>query len=137
MPGRQEVRQHIRLAHGFMGSALIGDGCGEFEIRNALSRAYYALFHGCHAWLAVRNVPESKRKDREALFGQVRSRRGEEYGERLDEFWLWRKKADYDKPKLVEAGVFQGDWNKFRLSARVQVSLMERELESYLSEVEN
>jgi hypothetical protein len=119
-----------------MGTAIIGDGSDEFQIRNALSRAYYALFHACHAWLAVRNVPESKRRDREALFGQVRSRRGEESGNRLDEFWLWRKKADYDKPDFLEAVVFQGDWSKVRLSARAQLRLMEREFESYLSEVE-
>jgi uncharacterized protein (UPF0332 family) len=119
-----------------MATAFIRDDSGEFEIRNALSRAYYALFHACHAWLAVRNVPESKRNDRVAVFGQVRSGRGKESGGRLDEFWLWRKRADYDKPEFLEAVVFQGDWSKVRLSARAQLSLMEREFESYLSEVE-
>jgi hypothetical protein len=119
-----------------MATAVIRDDSDEFEIRNALSRSYCALFQACHAWLAMKNVPRGRRKDRPALFEQVRSKRGREYGERLDKFWLERKKADYDEPEFFGGGFFQGDLDKLRLSAREQLSLMEREFDSYASEVE-
>jgi len=132
MPGRQEVRRHHRLANGFMATALIRDDSDEFEVRNALSRSYYALFHACHAWLAMKNVPLSRRKHRQPLFEQIRSRRGKEFGDRVEGFWLLRKKADYDDPEF-----FQGDLDKFRLSAREDQGRLEAEVESYASEVES
>jgi hypothetical protein len=120
-----------------MATAVVREDSGEFETRNALSRSYYALFHACHAWLAMKNVPQGRRKDRPALFEQVQIRRGKEFGERLDKFWLERKKADYDEPEFFEGTDFQGDIDKFRLSAREYLGLMEREFDSYTSEVEN
>jgi len=137
MAGRQEVRRHLRLARGFIATAFIGPDSGEFEIRNALSRSYYALYHACHAWLAMRNVPKTKRNRREALFEQVLRKRGEEYGARLNTFWKERIKADYDEPEFFEASPFQGDLAKLRISARNRLNLIERDLEFYKSEVDS
>jgi uncharacterized protein (UPF0332 family) len=115
-----------------MATAFIRDDSGEFEIRNALSRSYYALFHACHAWLAAKNVPLSRRKHRVELFEQIRIKRGKDYGSRLDDFWLLRKRADYDDPEY-----FQGDLDKFRLSARGDQGRMATEFSSYVSEIED
>ncbi len=117
-----------------MVTAVIRDDSGEFEIRNALSRSYYALFHVCHAWLAMKNVPLSRRKNRPDLFEGIRGKRGKEFGDRLDSFWLLRKKADYDEPVFFE---FEGDLDKLRLSAREDQGRMEAEFESYAAQVES
>lgn len=137
MAGRQEVRRHVRMANGFIATVEIRDDSTEFEIRNALSRSYYALFHVCHAWLAMNNVPLSRRKQHESLIRETRDERGKEFGDRLERFWLLRKRADYDEPEFFEARPLQGDLDKSRLNAREHLSLMEREFESYTSEVEN
>jgi len=39
-----------------MATVGIPDDASEWEVRNAISRAYYAVFHMCHAWLALRHV---------------------------------------------------------------------------------
>jgi uncharacterized protein (UPF0332 family) len=136
MAGRREVRRHLRMANGFITTVEIREDSTEFEIRNALSRSYYALFHVSHAWLAMNNVPLSRRKQHESLIREIRDKRGKECGDRLERFWLLRKRADYDEPEFFEASAFQGELDKFRLSAREHLSLMEREFESYISEME-
>jgi hypothetical protein len=64
-------------------------------------------------------------------------KRGREYGNRLDWFWSLRIKADYDEPEIFEASPFLGDLAKFRLGARDDLSLIEREFEFYNSEVDS
>jgi uncharacterized protein (UPF0332 family) len=115
-----------------MTTAVIRDDSGEFEIRNALSRSYYALFHACHAWLAAKNVPLGKRKNRPDPFEQIRSKREKEYGDRIDELWKLRKQADYDEPEY-----FQDDLDRFRLSGREGQDRMTAEFDSYISEIED
>jgi uncharacterized protein (UPF0332 family) len=134
MPGRQEVRRHLRLANGFMATAVIRHDSGEFQIRNALSRSYYALFHVCHAWLAMENVPLTRRKNRRDLFEGIRRTRGKAFADRLESFWLLRKKADYDEPVFFAS---EGDLDKLRRSAQEDRSRMEAEFQSYASEVES
>lgn len=136
MPGRQEVRRHLRLAKGFIATAFIRPDSGEFEIRNALSRSYYALYHALHAWLAMKNVPKARRRRREELFEQVLRKREKGYGSRLDRFWSLRIKADYDEPEFSEVSPYLGDLAKFRIGARDDLSLIEREIEFYNSEVD-
>lgn len=137
MAGRQEVRRHVRLAKGFMETAEIRDDSDEFQVRNALSRSYYGLFHACHAWLATNNVPFRRRSQHETLIKEIGDRRGREFGKRLEGFWLLRKQADYDRPEFFAAKPFQGDLDKFRLSARGDQGRMAVELDSYVSDIES
>jgi uncharacterized protein (UPF0332 family) len=127
----------LRLAKGFLATAVIRDDSSEFEMRNALSRCYYGLFHVCHAWLAMKNVPLSRRKHRQPLFDEILSKRGKEFSDRLEAFWLLRKKADYDEPAFFQPGIFQDDLNKLRLSARGDRGRMEAEFDSYATEAES
>ena len=136
MPGRQEVRRHLRLAKGFIESAVIRDDSNEFEIRNALSRSYYGLFHACHSWLALRNVPFSKRSQHEMVIKEIGDRRGKEFGERLNEFWSLRKQADYDRPELLRGRYFPAAVNRLRLSARGDCDRMAAEMTSYVLELD-
>jgi len=137
MAGRREVRRHLRMASGIMATAVIRDYSNEFEIRNALSRSYYALFHVCHAWLAMQNVPSNRRKQHETLIREIRVRKGKESGDRLDGFRVLRKRADYDEPEFFEATPFGGDLDKFRLSAMRDQDRMTAEFDSYVSELES
>ena len=135
MPGRQEVRRHFRLGKGFMATVVIQDNSGEFEIRNALSRSYYALFHLCHAWLAMKNVSLGRRDTHEKLIQGIRDKRGREFGERLEGFWKLRKSADYDKPPFFEEKAFRSDPDMLRVSAAGHWSRMKTEFDSYDLEV--
>ena len=47
----EKVRQHLRLARGLLETAVLVKESSEFDERNALSRAYYAMFHASRAWL--------------------------------------------------------------------------------------
>jgi hypothetical protein len=66
------------------------------------------------------------------LFEQIRNQRGKEFGDRLEGFWLLRKRADYDDPELLH-----DDVEKLRLSAQEGRDRMEAEFNSYVLEIEN
>jgi uncharacterized protein (UPF0332 family) len=94
----QKVQQHLKLARGFLATAVVGQESSEFEERNALSRAYYAMFHACCAWLVL------PRKDREGiirrlkhseLLDEMHRRRGKEFGDFLRDMRGMRRAADY------------------------------------------
>jgi hypothetical protein len=80
----------------------------------------------------MKNVPLSRRKHRQPLFEQIRNQRGKEFGDRLEGFWLLRKRADYDDPEF-----FHDDLDRFRLSAREDQGRMEAEFNSYALEIES
>jgi hypothetical protein len=120
-----------------METAVIRDDSDEFQIRNALSRSYYALFHACHGWLAMKNVPKSRRKHHQLLFAEIRSKRGREFGDRLEGFWLLRMRADYDDPQLFHPDSIQGDLERFRLGAGEDLGRMEKEFDAYASEIDS
>jgi hypothetical protein len=84
----------------------------------------------------MKNVPKARRRRREELFEQVLRKREKGYGSRLDRFWSLRIKADYDEPEFSEVSPFLGDLAKFRIGARDDLSLIEREIEFYNSEVD-
>jgi uncharacterized protein (UPF0332 family) len=120
-----------------METAAIRDDSDEFQIRNALSRSYYALFHACHGWLAMKNVPESKRKHHQDLFAEIRSKRGREFGDRLEGFRSLRNGADYDRPQLFPPDSVQDELERFRLRAGESLGHMEKEFNTYASEIDS
>jgi hypothetical protein len=87
----------------------------------------------CHAWLAMKNVPLTKRRPHEALIREIRNKRGKEFGDRLDGFWRLRKRADYDEPEIFGG---DDDWDRHRLVTQDSLGRMEAEFESYATEVE-
>ncbi len=48
---QKTANSHSLLAKGFMGTADVQHSSSEYEIPNAFSRAYYAMFDVCCAWL--------------------------------------------------------------------------------------
>jgi uncharacterized protein (UPF0332 family) len=68
----REVEEHLRLAEGFISTASVSSTATECEIRNALSRAYYAVMHICHGWLAMHDVPLAERDKHWMMHEEIR-----------------------------------------------------------------
>jgi uncharacterized protein (UPF0332 family) len=90
----QKVRLHLRLAKGLLETAAVRSESSEFEERNALSRAYYAMFHACCAWLAWRCGIVRKLKHAE-LLDEMHRRRGKAFGDFVRDLRGMREAADY------------------------------------------
>jgi uncharacterized protein (UPF0332 family) len=90
----RRVRQHLRLAKGFLDTAVVRPDSSEFEERNALSRAYYAMFHACCAWLAWKYGIVRKLRHFE-LLDEMRRRRGKNFGDFVRDVRGMREAADY------------------------------------------
>jgi uncharacterized protein (UPF0332 family) len=88
------VRAHLALAEGFAGTAIIGPS--EYEIRNAFSRAYYALYHVCIAYLWCTGFDVGRlRKKHGALHDAIGTRLGSSFANFLRRFYELRRKSDY------------------------------------------
>jgi len=92
--GERRARQHLRLAKGFLATATVDIGSSEFEERNALSRAYYAMFHASCAWLAFKYGIDRELKHSE-LLDEMHRRRGKEFGDFVRDLRGMREAADY------------------------------------------
>jgi uncharacterized protein (UPF0332 family) len=90
----QKVRLHLRMARGLLGTAVVKPGSSEFEERNSLSRAYYALFHACCAWLACEYGIVEKLKHSD-LLDEMHRRRGKDFGDFVRDLRGMREAADY------------------------------------------
>lgn len=90
----QKVRQHLSLARGFLETAVVKPESSEFEERNALSRAYYSMFHASCAWLASRYGIVRKLKHSE-LLDEMHRRRGKRFGDFVRDIRGMRRAADY------------------------------------------
>ena len=99
----------------------------EFQLRNAVSRAYYALFHVCNAWLVLRNVSERERTRHGNLQQTIGRLRGRVSKSNLLRFYVLREKADYEpsrwKPEDLEL-------------AADAVRDMSYEVDEYLAEIQ-
>ncbi len=107
------------LAEGFVKTAEIEEGSSEYEIRNAYSRVYYAMFHVCCAWLFsvgvdVRKV-ESVKDDHGRLHSEMQHRMGKHFGRLLRGSYALRLASDYKPEWLVpSAAVVQQELKRAR-----------------------
>jgi uncharacterized protein (UPF0332 family) len=92
----RQARQHLRLARGLLETAVVGPGSSEFEERNALSRAYYAMFHASRAWLLFRFAVDHRMKHGR-LQEEMRRGFGESFGGFIGELYRLRRSADYSQ----------------------------------------
>jgi uncharacterized protein (UPF0332 family) len=129
---REEAEGHRRLAMGLMATVRIADDASEWEIRNAISRGYYAVFHMCHAWLAFRDV--AKPSEHLTLRRTVHIELGEVSGQRLAHFYALRKDADYN-PWMLEAQEYSGSLDTFRERASKRLEQMKAEFERYWNRI--
>jgi len=90
----RRVKRHLRLAMGFLDSAILSVSSSEFEIRNALSRSYYAMLHACNALvLSCGMVPS---KSHGGLRTQAQRLLGKPFGRLVSDLYELRRVADYE-----------------------------------------
>ncbi|MGA7219916.1 MAG: HEPN domain-containing protein [Candidatus Sulfotelmatobacter sp.] len=90
----RRVKEHLRLAKGFLDSAVVDLESSEFEVRNALSRSYYAMLHACNALVLSCGMEPSKSHG--GLRTQVQRLLGKPFGRLVGDLYELRRVADYD-----------------------------------------
>lgn len=115
-PRRQEeVEQRLRLANGFLATTELRANANEYEIRNALSRCYYATYHLCNALLAAQHVHLGRRKGHGDLQKEIGRRIGGLLGVKLKEWQKTRHYADYESGWITQ--VYSGEVERLRDAA--------------------
>jgi uncharacterized protein (UPF0332 family) len=96
LSGNRAAEKHLRLAEGLIKTAKISDAASEYEIRNAFSRSYYALFHACcgYLWAAGIDVNSLGRKHGR-LHDEMGRWVGKSFGNFLRSSYELRRKSDY------------------------------------------
>jgi len=115
----RKARSHLRLADGLMRTAEISDGASEFEIRNAFSRAYYALFHACCAHLLASGTEATKVEEITRNHGRLHASMRRPMGRLFERFvrgvYDRRRQADYEPGWPVPSGtVARGELKRAR-----------------------
>jgi uncharacterized protein (UPF0332 family) len=94
-PQRQEeVEERLRLAKGFLATTGLAANANEYDIRNSLSRCYYAMYHVANALLAARNVAPGKRKQHRDLQHEIGHAAGDRFRDNLKAWQEARENAD-------------------------------------------
>ncbi len=115
-----ESDAHLRLARLFLTSAVLAADANEAQVRNGLSRAYYALFHFCNALLVYLDVPPKRRNRHGPLQSAISQHVGVEAMKRLQLFQRRRETADYN-PGILEGAEYNGDLDRYRAFANTSV----------------
>ena len=94
---KAKIASRLRLASGLMATVQIRSQSTEYDIRNSLSRLYYAFFH---ASLAVLTAPGVDIKTISSTHGtvhsRIQSRLGQYMGRQVRQLYDLRRYADYD-----------------------------------------
>ena len=117
-----------------MSSVEVTASSSEHEIRNALSRCYYAVMHACKPWLILHKEVLSTSINHKVLQAMIRDRRGPDAGKRLQAIFRVRWEADY-RVDMLMAGPYYGDLEKFRVMAISKVEAARQEMQEYQDEV--
>jgi uncharacterized protein (UPF0332 family) len=125
-----ESDAHLRLARLFLMSAALPPDANEAQVRNGLSRGYYALFHFCNALLVYLGVPPKRRNRHVALQYAVSQHVGVEAMERLQLFQRRREDADY-KTGILESDEYKGDLDRYRAFANASVQEIRQVIVDY------
>jgi uncharacterized protein (UPF0332 family) len=96
---QDEIAERLRLASGLMETAEIAPTCSEYELRNSLSRLYYAFFH---ASIALLSATESDIEQISRNHGALHARLQRKFGKTMlisrmiRELYEVRKNCDYE-----------------------------------------
>jgi uncharacterized protein (UPF0332 family) len=131
---KRTAEAHLRLAEAFIRTAQVVDTSSEVKIRNAFSRAYYAVFHACCAHVLasgteLRKAQEIIRRDH----GRLRASMGRLVGKWLERFVKEasdrRQQADYKPGWLVPSTrAAQEELRKVRTNFYCLVPMIRRSL---------
>lgn len=110
---KQAIARYLRLAQGLFDTANITASASEYEIRNAISRLYYAFFHVSLALLLSIGWDVSRiSKDHGRLHDAVQARMGKWIGAFLRGLYRNRCQCDYDTTMFER--IYSGDVEKAR-----------------------
>jgi uncharacterized protein (UPF0332 family) len=94
---KRRITEHLGLALGFFVSVRFSSQSTEYDIRNGLSRLYYAFFHVCLAFLLSQEEDiEKVRHSHGLLHAAVRRRLGKYIDSLLRDVYKARLEADYE-----------------------------------------
>jgi uncharacterized protein (UPF0332 family) len=102
----------------------------EFDIRNALSRAYYGVFHAARACLLIGGVALEKSRRHDWLQKLIGRERGAEFRRRIQELYALREWADY-RPQMLEGIGPDTELPKLRVFAEAKVTQARVEFDWY------
>jgi len=106
------------LAEGLIKTTNINDPPSEYEIRNAFSRSYYALFHASHGYLRAAEVDtEVLGKKHGRLHAEMERWLGRSFGQFVRNSYELRRKSDYEPAWQVPPDYWVADRLK---AARMQ-----------------
>ena len=103
----EEIEREMEVAEEELSSAYILFEHGKY--RDAISRAYYSMFHAARALLLLKGLSPKKHAGTVSMFGKYYVKEGlveEYYGKALTKAFQMRSKADYNvmyMPKREEA----------------------------------
>lgn len=92
---KANVASRLRLASGLMATVQIGSQSSEYNIRNSLSRLYYAFFHASLALLTTAE-PDIKKISHGTLHSRIQGRLGKSMGRLVQELRDLRRESDYE-----------------------------------------
>jgi uncharacterized protein (UPF0332 family) len=105
----KKARAHPRLGAGFITSVEVGDASSEYDVRNAYSRAYYALFHVCYAHLLGRGIDPvavgTMASDHGGFHSKMQGVVGKWFGRLLRDAYELRRQSDYKPEWAVPAAM--------------------------------
>lgn len=101
---QDEIAERLRLAMGLMETAEIASNCSEYELRNSLSRLYYAFFH---ASIALLSATESDIAQVSRDHGALHARIQRKFGKTLPICRLMRELYDVRKQCDYETGMLR------------------------------
>ena len=93
----EEIERHLRLAEEGLSSAHIL--LKNNKLRDAISRAYYSMFHAAKALLLTKDIKPRKHSGVVKMFGLYFVTEGfieELYAKALNKAFVLRSRADYD-----------------------------------------
>ncbi len=115
---KDKVASSLRLAAGLMQTVAIASSSSEYEIRNAISRLYYAFFHASVALLvSIGWETQGISKDHGKIHAAVQARMGKYMGTFLRKLYQNRKLCDYD------SSMFERSYGRDLAKARRDVIL--------------
>ena len=110
---REEVASRLRLADGLMATVEINSTSSEYDIRNSLSRLYYAFFHAslalllCSGW----NI-DAIAKDHGKVHSAIQAKMGKYLAVFIRKLYRLRQLCDYDEAMFQKE--YGGDSEKVR-----------------------
>lgn len=113
---KKRISDYLGLSLGLFLSVQFSAASSEYDVRNGLSRLYYAFFHASLAFLLSQGENIDRiRKEHGRVQAAVARRMGKPLGNFLHDLYRSRQRADYEPTFLAAA--YGGDIEKARTDA--------------------